>query len=99
MKGCTFKGTIKAVKNIGGLAYLLDSGSSIDACSVDGATITKGTDATATEAAVLVSKAADGTVIKDCGIKGTLDGAAITLESNLITTDDGATVSGTYILD
>lgn len=99
LKGCTFKGTIKTVKNIGGLAYLLDSGSSIDACSVDGATITKGTDATATEAAVLVSKAADGTVIKDCGIKGTLDGAAITLESNLITTDDGATVSGTYILD
>ncbi len=99
LKNCSFKGTLQTVKNIGGLVYLLDSGSSIDACKVDGATITKGTDSAATEAAVLVSNAAEGTVIKDCGVKGTLNGAAITLESNMITTDGGATVSGTYLLD
>lgn len=99
LKNCSFKGTLKTVKNIGGLVYLLDSGSSIDACKVDGAAITTGTDGAATAAAVLVSNATEGTVIKDCGVKGTLDGAAITLESNMITTDGGATVSGTYILD
>ena len=99
LKWNSFKGTLQTVKNIGGLVYLLDSGSSIDACKVDGATITKGTDSAATEAAVLVSNAAEGTVIKDCGVKGTLNGAAITLESNMITTDGGATVSGTYLLD
>ena len=78
--------------------YNLDAGSSIDACKVDGATITKGTDSAATEAAVLVSNAASGTVVKDCGIKGTLNGAAIDLDSNLITTDGGVEISGTYLL-
>jgi hypothetical protein len=99
LKDCVFKGSLKTVRNIGGLVYLLDSGSSIDACKVLGATITKGTDTAATDAAVLVSNAAEGTVIKDCGIKGTLDGEAITLESNLITTDGGATVTGTYLIE
>ena len=98
LKGCTFGGTLKTVKNIGGLVYNLDAGSSIDACKVDGATITKGTDSAATEAAVLVSNAASGTVVKDCGIKGTLNGAAIDLDSNLITTDGGVEISGTYLL-
>ena len=31
--------------------------------------------------------------------RGTLDGEAITLESNLITTDGGATVTGTYLIE
>lgn len=98
LKDNTFKGSVKSVKNIGGLVYLLDTGSSIDACKVDGATITKGTNSAATAAAVLVSSAASGTTIKDCGVKGTLDGAAITLESKMVTTDNGTTISGTYLL-
>ena len=98
ISGCTTSGSINAVKNIGGLVAKLDTGSSIDGCKVDGATLTNGTNGAATAAAVLVSVAASGVNISDCGVKGTLNGAAITISSNMITTDGGATVTGTYLL-
>ena len=106
MSGCTFSGLIGATtgsnvspKNVGGLVYLMDGNSSIKGdCKVDGATLTKGPHASATEAAVLVSNAASGATITGCGVKGTIDGAAITLSSKMITTDGGATVTGTYLL-
>lgn len=101
MSGCAFSGSSfdptanTLAKNFGGLAYIMDGTSSITDCKVDGATINKGT----VSAAVLVSNAAAGATITNCGVKGTLDGAAITLESTMIATDGGATVSGTYLLD
>ena len=98
ISGCSTSANINAVKNIGGLVAKLDTGSSLENCKVNGATLTKGTDAAATEAAVLVSDAASGVTITNCGVKGTLNGAAITLSSNMITTDGGASVTGTYLL-
>lgn len=98
ISGCSTSASINTVKNIGGLVAKLDTGSSIENCEVNGATLTNGTNAAATAAAVLVSDAADGVTITGCGIKGTLNSAAITLSSNMITTDGGATVTGTYLL-
>ena len=101
VNGCTFSGTsydptaITSAKNFGGLAYMMDETSSITDCKIDGAAIISGT----VSAAVLVSNAAAGATITNCGVKGTLDGAAITLESTMIATDGGATVTGTYLLD
>ena len=104
MTNCTFSGQIAKALKIGGLAYTLsdqntNAGSSITNCKVDGATLTTGTNASATAAAVLVSITDNKTnTISNCGVKGTLDGAGITLSSNMITTDGGATVSGTYLI-
>jgi len=98
---CTNSGDINAAKNIGGLVAKLDTGSSIIDCLVNDITLTKGTHAAATNAAVLVSEAADGTSISNCGVKGTINNGsaeAITLSSNMITTDGGALVSGTYLI-
>ena len=92
---CTFSGLLSVAKNVGGLVYLMDGTSSITNCKVDGATIKKGS----VSAAVLVSNAAAGATITGCGVKGTLDGAAITLESTMVAIDGGATVTGTYLLD
>lgn len=97
LSDCTFSGTINSAYNIGGLAYVFN-GASITGCKVNGATITKGTNASATAAAVLVSNIGSGATITNCGVKGTIDGAAITLSSNMITTDNGATVTGTYLI-
>lgn len=99
VSGCSFSGAINAVKDIAGLVCLLDGTSSISNCKADGITLTKGTNAAATAPAVLVSKAESGAKIQDCGVKGMVDEVAITLESNMITTDGGSTVSGTYLLD
>lgn len=93
LSNCEYSGSISGVKDIGGLIGYMDSGS-MTSCKLNGATITTSTNA----AAVLVSNAASGTTISNCGIKGTLDGAAIDLDSNMITTDSGATVTGTYLL-
>lgn len=103
MSGCTFSGEVNASggsapKNVGGLAYSIDGTSSISNCQVDGASLIKGTNADATDPAVLASKASEGATITGCGVKGTLDGEAITLASTMITADEGATVSGTYLL-
>lgn len=100
---CTFSGAINASanaapKNVAGLVYLMDGDSSITSCKVNDAELVKGSNAASTNPAVLVSNAASGAKITDCGVKGTLDGAAITLSSNMITTDGGATVTGTYLL-
>ena len=101
MSGCTFSGSSfdptanTLAKNFGGLVYLMDGTSSITDCKVDGATIKKGSVSTA----VLVNNAAAGATISNCGVKGTLDGAAITLASTMVATDGGATVTGTYLLD
>lgn len=95
---CSTSTSINAVKNIGGLVAKLDAGSSIENCEVNGATLTTGTNAAATAAAVLVSETASGVTITGCGVKGTINGAAITLSSNMITTDGGATVTGTYLI-
>ena len=102
MSECTFSGSsfdqtapAYLAKNFGGLAYMMDATSSITNCKVDGATIVKGSATTA----VLVSNAAEGATISGCGVKGTLDGAAITLESTMIAVDGGAIVTGTYLLD
>lgn len=100
LTGCSTSASINAVKNIGGFVAKLDTGSSIVDCTLNGATLTKGTNS-ATDAAVLVSNAASGTTITDCGVKGTINNGSaetITLSSNMITTDGGATVSGTYII-
>lgn len=96
--GCSVSSSINAVKNIGGLVAKLDTGCAITGCTVNGVTLTNGTNGAATAAAVLVSDAASGVTITNCGVKGTLNSAAITLESNMITTDGGATVSGTYLI-
>ena len=98
ISGCSVSSSMNNVKNIGGLVAKLDTGSSIENCNVDGVTLTTGTESGFTAAAVLVSDAASGTTITNCGVKGTLDSAAITLESNMITTNGGATVSGTYLI-
>ena len=102
MSNCTFSGKIAKAKNIGGLAYTVSdqtTGSTITDCKVNGATLTTGTDGSATAAAVLVSITDNKTnSISNCGVKGTLDGAGITLSSNMITTDGGATVTGTYLI-
>ena len=101
MSGCTFSGSSfdpaanTFAKNFGGLAYMMDGVSTITDCKVDGATIKKGSVTTA----VLVCNAAGDATITNCGVKGTLDGAAITLESTMVATDGGATVTGTYLLD
>ena len=87
---CTFFGTISTVKNIGGLIYTMDGSSTIKDCKVSGATINKGTNDAATDPAVLVNTASSGASISNCGVKGTLAGEAITLESRMITTDEGA---------
>ena len=97
ISGCSTSASINQVKNIGGLVAKLDTGSSIEDCNVNGATLTTGT-SSATAAAVLVSDAASGTTITNCGVKGTINSSAITLESNMITTNGGATVTGTYLL-
>ena len=103
MNNCTFSGKIAKAKNIGGLVYTLSeqaTGSTITECKVNGAVLTTGTATDKTAAAVLVSITDDKTnTITNCGVKGTLDGTAITLSSNMITTDGGATVTGTYLLD
>lgn len=105
LENCTFTGMIAKAKNIGGLVYTMSeqtTGSTITGCKVNGATLTTGTDASATAAAVLVSITdAKTNTITNCGVKGTIDGVAITLESNMLTTKggDGTTVSGTYLLD
>ena len=103
MDDCTFSGKIAKALNIGGLVYTMneqESGSTITNCNVNGAVLTTGTGTNATGAAVLVSIAYDKTnTISGCGVKGTLDGAAITLSSRMITTNGGgATVTGTYLL-
>ena len=103
LDNCSFSGKIAKAKNIGGLAYTLSeqtSGSTITNCKVNGATLTTGTASDKTAAAVLVSITDNKTnTISDCGVKGTLDGAAITLSSNMITTDGGnTTVSNTYLI-
>ena len=102
MEDCTFSGKIAKAKNIGGLVYTLSdqtTGSTITGCKVNGATLTSGTATDKTAAAVLVSITDDKTnTITGCGVKGTLDGAAITQSSNMITTDGGATVTGTYLI-
>ena len=103
LDNCSFSGKIAKAKNIGGLAYTLSeqtSGSTITNCKVNGATLTTGTASDKTAAAVLVSITDNITnTISDCGVKGTLDGAAITLSSNMITTDGGnTTVSNTYLI-
>ena len=99
LSGCTFAGTINTVKNMGGLIYLMDGSSTIQGCKVNGATFTKGTNAAATNPAVLVSTAKGNATISDCGVKGTIDGVAITLDSNMITSDEGADISGTYLIE
>lgn len=91
---CEFSGSMSGVTKIGGIAAYLDNGSSVSKCKVNGATITKGANA----AAVLVFEAASGVTISNCGVKGSLDGKDITLSSNMITTDGGATVTGTYLI-
>ena len=98
LSGCTTSASLNSVKNIGGLVAKLDTGSSIENCNVDGASLTNGTNAAATAAAVLVSDAAKDVTITGCGIKGTINSSAITLSSNMITTDGGATITGTYLL-
>ena len=100
MSGCTFSGSSfdpasnTLAKNSAGLAYMMDATSSIKNCKVDGATIMKGT----ATAAVLVCNAAEGATISGCGVKGTLDGVAITLESTMVATG-GASATDTYLLD
>lgn len=101
LSGCSTSANINAVKNVGGFVAKLDTGSSIVGCTLNGATLTKGTNDAATNAAVLVSNAAAGTTIANCGVKGTINNGSaetITLSSNMITTNGGASVSGTYIL-
>lgn len=104
MTDCTFGGIIARAKNIGGLVYTISeqnaSGSTITGCKVNGATLTTGTAADKTAAAVLVSISDNKTnTISNCGVKGTLDSAPITLSSNMITTQGGAVLTGTYLLD
>ena len=104
MSNCTFTGKIARAKNIGGLVYTMSEqavGSTITGCKVNGATLTTGTASDKTAAAVLVSITDDGkpNSITDCGVKGTLDGAAIDLTSNMVTTlSANTTVSGTYLI-
>ena len=106
LSNCTYSGLIGPVtgttgvapKYVGGLIYQMDGASSIVSCKVDGADIHKGGHASAVAPAVLVSKAAEGATISNCGVKGTLDGAAITLSSNMITEDSGAAITGTYLI-
>lgn len=102
MTNCTFSGKIAKAKNIGGLVYTLSEqtiGSTITNCKVNGSTLTTGTADDKTAAAVLVSITDNKTnTITNSGVKGTLDGAAITLSSNMVTTNGGATVSGTYLI-
>jgi len=103
MTNCTFSGKIARALKIGGLVYTLSdqngTGSTISGCKVNGATLTTGTGGSATAAAVLVSETdAKANTITNCGVKGTLNGAAITLSSNMITTDGGTTVTGTYLI-
>ena len=95
---CTFTGSVGAAQNVAGICYSLDGTSSISECKVNGATLTKGTLESATEPAVLVSTAASGATITDCGVKGTLKGAAITLDSNMVTNNSG-TITGTYLIE
>ena len=99
---CVYSGTINTVKFIGGLIGLMDASSSISNCKVDGATLTNSANTTAadkTAPAALVSNAAAGATISNCGVKVTLDGVAIDdVSSNMITTDGGATVTGTYLI-
>ncbi|MBP5539928.1 MAG: hypothetical protein J6X69_08965 [Bacteroidales bacterium] len=95
---CTFTGSVGAVMNVAGICYSLDGTSSISGCKVNGATITKGTNAAATDPAVLVYTAASGSTIADCGVKGKLEGAAITLDSRMVTSNSG-TISGTYLIE
>ena len=104
MSNCTFTGKIARAKNIGGLVYTMSEqavGSTISGCKVNGATLTTGTASDKTAAAVLVSITDDAfpNSITDCGVKGTLDGAAIDLSSNMVTTlSANTTVSGTYLI-
>ena len=84
--------------NVGGLAYTVDGTSSFTNCLVNGVAMVKGSNANATAPGVLASKANSGATFTNCGVKGTIDGAAITLESTMITTDGGATVTGTYLI-
>ena len=95
---CTFTGSVGAVKNVAGICYSLDGTSSISGCKVNGATITKGTNTGATDPAVLVYTAASGSTIAGCGVKGELEGAAITLDSRMVTSNSG-TITGTYLIE
>jgi hypothetical protein len=98
ISGCSYAGAINAVKNIGGLVCILDGTSSLTSSNANGVTLTKGDLDSATDPAVLVSNAASGATITSCGVKGTIDGGAITLESRMITTDGGATITGTTLI-
>ena len=103
MTNCTYSGAVtasggSAPLKVGGLVYSIDEDSSITNSNVNGATLIKGSNEAATEPAVLASIAADGATITGSGVKGTLKGDPITLSSNMITTDGGATVTGTYLL-
>ena len=96
---CTTSSALGAVKNIGGFAYLMDGTSTITGCKASGISITKGTNAAATDPGVFVWKAESGAKITDCGASGTINGAAITTGSTFISVDEGATIVGTYLLD
>lgn len=95
MDNCSYSGEVSGSNYVSGLIGFADANTTITNCKVDGATITKG----ANPAAVLVNTAASGITITNCGAKGSLDGAAITLESTMIAVDGGAIVTGTYLLD
>ena len=84
---------------VGGLVYSIDGTSSFTNCLLNGVTMCKSTNASATAPGPLANKAASGATFTTCGVKGTIDGVAITLETPMITTDSGATVTGTYLLD
>ena len=97
---CTVKGsTLAGPKNVAGFVGILDATSSIIGCKAEGVTLTSGTHDAALDAAVFVSNAEAGAKITDCGASGTLDGDAISMDSRFITTDAGAVVSGTYIIE
>ena len=95
MDNCSYSGEVSGSNYVSGLIGFADANTTITNCKVDGATITKGV----SPAAVLVNTAASGITITNCGAKGSLDGAEITLESTMIAVDGGAIVTGTYLLD
>lgn len=84
---------------LGGLVYSVDGTSSFTNCLLKGVTMCKSTNTAATAPGPLANKAASGATFTTCGVKGTIDGVAITLETPMITTDSGATVTGTYLID
>lgn len=103
ISGCSHTGVngptaSESATNVGGLAYIVDGTSSFTNCLVNGVAMVKGSNANATAPGVLASKANSGATFTNCGVKGTIDGAAITLGSTMITTDGGATITGTYLI-